>query len=59
VTGRDAVALVMAVCVSAVILVVTWSVVALGYKLTGEGVLGAIIGAVLLSVLRYLGARDA
>jgi len=49
----------MAVCVSAVILVVTWSVVALGYKLTGEGVLGAIIGAVLLSVLRYLGARDA
>ena len=53
-TGRDWVALVLASGLVAILLMVAWGVIFGGYKVTGEGAIGAIIGAIAVSIVRYL-----
>jgi uncharacterized membrane protein len=53
-TGQDIVAVILALTVAAVLLAVTVAVVFAGYKVTGEGVLGAIVGALIVAVIRYI-----
>lgn len=52
--GQDWVALILALTVGAILIVITWAVLFNGYTITGEGVLGAVVGALILAVVRYL-----
>lgn len=53
-TGRDLVAVILAVTVAAILVATTVAVMFYGYKVTGEGVLGAIVGALIVAVVRYI-----
>lgn len=59
VTGRDAVAVVLAIAVALILVVLAIAVAFGGYRLTGEGVLGAVVGALVVAVLRYLSGSTA
>ena len=54
-TGRDWVAVILALTVAVVVVIVTAGVVWFGYEVTGEGVLGALVGALIVAVVRYIG----
>ena len=56
-TGRDWVAVILAIGVAAVLVVVSAGVVFADYHVTGEGLLGAIVGAIAVAVVRYLGGN--
>ena len=56
-TGRDWVAAILALSVGAILVVVAVGVVFAGYHVTGEGLLGAIVGAIAVAVVRYLGGN--
>ena len=53
-TGRDVVAIVLALGVVGVLLVYTVGIVLQGYRPTGDAITGAVVGAVLAVLARFV-----